>query len=93
MKFKDIKKQIDDYNNIETFKEQLDFLKNNSLFCIHLDNDAYYISIIYNEEDYTEKQQKILGDLEISFNISEDFGNRYGVFELFKAIGINCEGC
>ena len=92
MKFEEIKKQVYGYNKIENFKEQLEFLKDNNLFIVCLDNDSYYISIIYNEDDYNEKELELLENLSINFNIDSDFGNRDGVFDLFEAIGIKCDG-
>ena len=77
------------YNEIDNFKDQLEFLKNKEHFCLMLDNDGYYIMLLHNDLLSDDEEEECLLN---HFNIDGDFGDREGVFNLFEALGIKCSG-
>lgn len=86
------------FNKQKTFKQQIEFLKDNDLFIIFLDNDDQYVTIDTEKiDDFLDEEDKEIfvdkvSDIINILKISGYFGWTDGIFDLFKAIGINAEG-
>jgi len=84
----EIKKAIKELNKINSDSERLNFLMKNKDFCVTLDNDVSFISLLQKDigdEEYDNLLETM--DYEASeFNTC--FGNADGVPLLFSKLGI-----
>jgi len=83
---------IKNFNKLETFKEQIDFLKeNNKYLKVMLDNDDQYIcfndNVCIDSNVEIEEYNPFNNFKEIDYFYDSD-----GVFKLFEYIGINVDG-
>jgi len=91
MTFKYYKKVAKEVRACENDLELLDILqKYPKVLHVELDNDVSYVCFQYiDDEDLFDKIQE---ELNLFINFQNCFGDAYGVFLLFKRLGITAEG-
>lgn len=89
---KDYEAIAKEFNALETDKERLQFLKDNSeIMQVRLDNDVTFVDFVLSDTaEYSEEEEDAILSMELAW-FDYYHGGSEGVFELFDFIGIKAE--
>lgn len=85
--------KIEELKALTSDEDKLKFLQDNNEFFVYLDNDAASISLFIDYDNWPDDKIFKYEDYNDSFwsSFDKDFGNRDGVYNLFKMLGIEAQ--